>query len=54
MDKKNQMAGINPSQSGWDSDMIEYPCVFRHKQNFMLYNGNGFGKTGIGIAVLRK
>ena len=33
--------------------MIEYPFVFDHKgQRFMLYNGNGYGKTGFGMAVL--
>ncbi|HYL72991.1 MAG TPA: hypothetical protein VEU96_02245 [Bryobacteraceae bacterium] len=51
--RKDQLAGIEPSPSGWDSDMIEYPCVFRHGANtYMLYNGNGFGRTGIGLATL--
>lgn len=45
-------AGIDVSSSGWDSDMIEYPFVFDHNGRwYMLYNGNGFGKTGFGIAV---
>ncbi len=48
----NKMAGINISASGWDSEMIEYPFVFNHEGiNYMLYNGNGFGKTGIGLAI---
>jgi len=35
--------------------MIEYPYVFEHKgERYMLYNGNGYGKTGIGIAVLER
>lgn len=47
-------AGIDLSESGWDSEMIEYPFVFNHKgDNFMLYNGNGYGKTGFGLAILR-
>ncbi|MBA3537373.1 MAG: hypothetical protein H0T84_12325 [Tatlockia sp.] len=47
-------AGIDVSAEGWDSDMIEYPFVFDHKnQRYMLYNGNGYGKTGFGIAVLQ-
>jgi hypothetical protein len=34
--------------------MIEYPCVFEHHgQWFMLYNGNGYGASGIGLAVLK-
>ena len=44
--------GIDVSPTGWDSDMIEYPCVFDHKgSRFMLYAGNGFGATGFGLAV---
>jgi hypothetical protein len=35
--------------------MIEYPFVFDHDgERYMLYNGNGYGKTGIGPAVLSK
>ena len=33
--------------------MIEYPFVFDHDgSRYMLYNGNGYGKTGFGLAVL--
>jgi hypothetical protein len=33
--------------------MIEYPFVFDHAdQRYMLYNGNGYGKTGFGLAIL--
>jgi hypothetical protein len=47
------LSGIDVSESGWDSEMIEYPFVFDHDgQRFMLYNGNGYGKTGFGIAAL--
>jgi hypothetical protein len=46
---------IDVSAEGWDSEMIEYPFVFDHKgQRYMLYNGNGFGKTGFGLAVLEQ
>lgn len=46
-------AGINVSPSGWDSEMIEYPFVLDHDgARYMLYNGNGYGKTGFGLAVL--
>ena len=36
----------------WDSEMIEYPCVFNHNNiKFMLYNGNNYGENGIGYAI---
>lgn len=49
----DNLVGIDVSLEGWDSEMIEYPFVFDHKgQRYMLYNGNGYGKTGFGLAVL--
>jgi len=51
--RKDHLAGITVSDSGWDNDMIEYPFIFDHKGlRYMLYNGNGYGKTGFGLAVL--
>lgn len=51
--RKDEEVGIEVSMSGWDSEMICYPYIFNHKGNrYMLYNGNGYGKTGFGIAVL--
>jgi hypothetical protein len=48
-------AGIDVSSDGWDSDMIEYPCVFDHAgTRYMLYAGNAFGATGFGLAVLER
>lgn len=48
-------AGIDVSATGWDSEMIEYPFVFDHKgERYMLYNGNGYGQTGFGLAVAEK
>ena len=48
-------AGIDVSDDGWDSEMIEYPFVFEHNEHiYMLYNGNGFGRTGFGLAVLNE
>ena len=45
-------SGIETSSSGWDSKMIAYPCIYKYnKELYMFYNGNQFGKTGIGIAV---
>jgi hypothetical protein len=48
----DQEAGIDVSSSGWDSEMIEYTYVFTHKNaKYMLYNGNGYGYDGIGLAI---
>ena len=45
-------AGIDVSPTGWDADMIEYPFVFDHKgRRYMLYNGNGYGLSGFGVAM---
>ena len=52
-ERKDEEVGIDVSKSGWDSEMIAYSFVFDHKgKRYMLYNGNGYGKTGIGLAVL--
>lgn len=46
-------SGITVSDTGWDAEMVEYPFVFEHKNTtYMLYNGNGFGLTGFGLAIL--
>jgi hypothetical protein len=38
--------------SEWDSQMQAYPFVYRRGRTWhMLYNGNGFGQSGIGHAV---
>jgi len=48
-----QQNSIVASQNGWDSEMIEYPFVLSHNEKtYMLYNGNGYGKSGFGIAEL--
>jgi len=44
--------GMVPDGDGWESDMVEYPCVFDHQgRRYMLYNGNDYGRTGLGLAV---
>lgn len=51
--RKDEEVGIDVSKDGWDSEMICYPFIFDHKdKRYMLYNGNGYGKTGFGLAVL--
>jgi len=51
--RKDDEVGIDVTLGGWDSEMICYPSVFElDDNNYMLYNGNGYGKTGFGIAIL--
>lgn len=51
----DHLVGLDVSTVGWDSEMIEYPFVFDHNgDRYMLYNGNGYGKTGIGLAILER
>jgi hypothetical protein len=50
--RKDNYSGIDISNNGWDSEMISYPYVFKNNNELMmLYNGNGFGKTGFGYAI---
>lgn len=49
--RKDSDVGISVSETGWDSQTVEYPNVFIFKnEKYMLYNGNLYGKTGFGIA----
>ncbi|MFT4162417.1 hypothetical protein [Shinella sp.] len=52
---KLDQSGIDVSSSGWDSEMIEYPFVLTHaNETYMFYNGNGFGRSGVGLARLQE
>lgn len=42
-------------ENQWDSDMQCYPHLFKcNDKIYLLYNGNQFGKSGFGIAVLEE
>lgn len=50
--RMDEAAGIDVSSSGWDAEMIAYPVVVADGgREYMLYNGNDYGRTGIGLAV---
>jgi hypothetical protein len=52
-ERKDAESGIGVSEHGWDSEMVTYPYVFDHGgRRYLLYNGNGYGRTGFGLAVL--
>lgn len=54
-ERKDVAVGIERSEEGWDSLMMEYPYVYEHcGRKYLLYNGNGFGETGFGHAVLEE
>lgn len=51
-ERRDDRAGIELSDHGWDSEMLAYPAIYEHRgTQHLLYNGNGFGTTGIGHAV---
>lgn len=51
-ERKDDEVNFDVSESGWDSEMIEYSYLYEFKgKRYMLYNGNSYGKTGVGLAV---
>jgi len=53
--RKDNEVGIEKSEDGWDSEMIEYCHIVNiNGLKYMFYNGNGFGKTGFGYAVSKE
>ena len=41
------------ANSGWDSEMMCYCNIVKiHDKKYMFYNGNTFGKTGVGYKIL--
>lgn len=52
--KRTTELGLDVENSGdWENLMVEYPHIFEFEnQIYMFYNGNGFGETGFGYAIL--
>lgn len=51
--RQDELAGMAVSESGWDSQMVNYPHVFMlDGETYMLYQGNEIGRTGMGLARL--
>ncbi|WP_071467516.1 glycosylase [Polynucleobacter asymbioticus] len=52
-DRCDEIAGMNVSKSGWDSQMVNYPHLFElDGETYMIYQGNEMGRAGIGLARL--
>ena len=50
--RADELAGIAPSEAGWDSKMIAYPSVVTTSSAMlMFYNGRDFGREGFGYAI---
>jgi hypothetical protein len=50
--RRDSEAGIGCSAEGWDSEMICYSAIVPYSGTLlMFYNGNGYGRTGIGVAI---
>ncbi|MBM3145502.1 MAG: hypothetical protein FJ010_11130 [Chloroflexi bacterium] len=50
--QRGEKLALEVSAQGWDSEMICYAHPLRYKGSvYALYNGNGYGATGIGLAL---
>ena len=48
----DRLGELGPNDSDWDMEMAAYPAAYvRRGRRFLLYNGNGFGRSGFGYAV---
>lgn len=51
--RRDDVHGLDLAAEGWDSTMTCYPCVIEIDGRIvMFYNGNGFGQSGFGYAIL--
>ena len=49
--RRDSYGGLGPTGGGWESQAVAYCSVFDHDgARWMLYNGNRYGATGIGLA----
>ena len=50
--RRDEDVGLSPSENGWDSEMVCYSAIVATRNRWlMFYNGNGYGRTGVGVAV---
>ena len=52
-ERRDEQAGLELSESGWDSEMLANPYLVDYQdKRYLFYNGNGFGRSGFGYALL--
>jgi hypothetical protein len=52
-ERRDDRAGIDASESGWDSEMVALASLQETRYGtYLFYNGNNFGETGFGAALL--
>ena len=53
--RNDSLVNLNIGKTSFDNKMICYPYVFSFKKNiYCIYNGNNYGYSGIGMAILKK
>lgn len=51
--RRDTLFTMSGDAEDWESHEVTYPCVFDFKgDRYMLYNGNGYGRAGFGLARL--
>jgi hypothetical protein len=52
-ERRDELAGIDVSSDGWDSEMV-HSCWVQPTRHgtYLFYNGNNYGETGFGVAAL--
>ena len=49
----DEQIGLEKSATGWDSEMICFGATVDYGgKRYMFYNGNNYGETGFGVAIL--
>ena len=52
-ERRDELFTMSGAAEAWEAQEVTYPCVFDFNENrYMLYNGNGYGRTGFGLARL--
>ena len=53
--RRDQDLHFAGTREPWEDKERTYPCVFDHGgRRYMLYNGNGYGREGFGLAILEE